>query len=148
MNISKSDLTALCLYVYVLVRSWFSYVYLSFCTCLNGNNRFIPPSSEYHHKIIFLGDGFAQGFGPMPILGQKNLFNNALARSISNDDKIRHRWSVLNIGDWKTNVEVWKTRVTDMLRHEKYKDAALFVICLGNENVLYVILRKIFFWMG
>lgn len=105
-NLEK--LYALCLYIYVHCRAFFSLLWIRFCRWLGEPKRLIEKTSEYKHKIVIVGDGFAEGFGDAFVyFGHSGGISHYIKPLVAKEDKIKHQWQILNCGLTNSTSAQW-----------------------------------------
>lgn len=130
-NGSKYEL--LFMYIYVTIRKFFGVKWLRLCRWignftfrsffsgqlfLNVTNIVQPVEktkeikkssvSSYHHSVLMLGDGFAEGFGDGSIIfGHRGGLAHYMPKLIGKSDIIRHQWTISNAGITDSRAKDW-----------------------------------------
>ncbi|OQS01666.1 hypothetical protein ACHHYP_00421 [Achlya hypogyna] len=130
---------AILLYIYVTVRSYLAWFWLRLCRWVQQPARAILPTSEYRHKIVIIGDGFAAGYGDYITFDSPGGLAKYLRAAMSQDAKIRHNWQVLNCGIVDTDSSQWTPMASTKYFHDifskaEYKDADIVLVMVGSMD--------------
>ncbi|CAM9176291.1 unnamed protein product [Choristocarpus tenellus] len=110
-----------------------------FMSCGDGQIR---PVSEYRHKVVIIGDGFAEGLGDWVVLGGIAGLVRFLQRKVVEDDSIRSSWEIVNRGRSGSTSVDWlpdDTNKAFLSRNALSKacvDAEIFVVVVGTMDVV------------
>ncbi|ETW01793.1 hypothetical protein H310_06372 [Aphanomyces invadans] len=127
----------LVLYVYVAVRTAAAWLWLRFCRWLTQPLRLVLKANEYQHKIVIIGDGFAAGFGDWITMATSGGLSQYLAQEVAKEDKIRHRWQVINRGILDTDSSQWHPTSStkyfqDVFSVPQLRDADIVMVIVGS----------------
>ncbi|OQS02575.1 hypothetical protein THRCLA_05071 [Thraustotheca clavata] len=127
------------LYVYVALRSYFAWIWLRFCRWVQQPRRAILPVSEYRHKIVIIGDGFAAGYGDYITMDTPGGLAKYLKSAMAKDNNIRHNWQIINRGIMGTDSSQWTPMAdtklfNDVFGQKEYRDADIVLVILGSMD--------------
>eukprot|EP00941_MAST-03F_sp_MAST-3F-sp1_P002276 g2276.t1 len=128
-------------YIIFEIRVFLHQVWLSCNFFLT--QAFVPKSTDLRHKIVVIGDGFAQGFGDSSYFGGKSGIAQYLESFLRKESRVRQKWIVLNCGqrgartsDWLPETEGNATNsfFKDTFSSSKYRDCEIVIISLGYHD--------------
>ncbi|CAM9467834.1 unnamed protein product [Pylaiella littoralis] len=108
---------------------------------LTSPDWLIRPVSDFRHKVVLIGDGFAEGLGDWVVMGGMAGVTRVLEKQAGSDEKVRTFWQIINRGragsvsaDWLPSDE--KSLYHKNLRSAACKDAEIFIVALGTMDVV------------
>jgi len=110
------DVSALVLYIIHIVRTHVHLLWIRVHNFLGPYFDFaFTRVSRSDHKIVVVGDGFAQGFGDWVVMGSKPGVCGRLEDIIRKNARVRKKWRVYSRGKYMTTSADWlpPTDVTD-----------------------------------
>ncbi|CAN0355480.1 unnamed protein product [Ascophyllum nodosum] len=108
-------------------------------------NKFMSPpvrsTSEFRHKVVLIGDGFAEGLGDWVVMGGRAGAARYIECEAEADEKVRMSWQIINRGRSGSVSADWLPSDEKSLYHKKVcskacKDAEIFVVALGTMDVV------------
>ncbi|TYZ64915.1 hypothetical protein PybrP1_001138 [[Pythium] brassicae (nom. inval.)] len=101
----------------------------------------LKPANQYFHKVVVIGDDFAAGVGDFVTLGKPAGLAQHLAPLIAHNDKVRHRWEIVNAGvpgstsaDWLLNAPTQYYNSVFAAR-STVADAEIVIVMLGSTEI-------------
>ncbi|KNC78301.1 hypothetical protein SARC_09264 [Sphaeroforma arctica JP610] len=92
---------------------------------VNISTAAAPRNSKQLHKIIFAGDGYAEGYGDWITFGHEAGTTTHIRRMIQAKKSIRSAWKTYNRGRYLTATEDWLPSTPDGLFDKTFKTPAL-----------------------
>ncbi|ETV71172.1 hypothetical protein, variant 3 [Aphanomyces astaci] len=128
--------------LYVAVRTFIAWLWLRFCRWCAQPLRLVLKSNEYYHKIVIIGDGFAAGFGDWITMASSGGLSEYIAHEISKEDKIRHKWQVINRGIVDTDSSQWHPTSStkyfqSVMSTPQLRDADVVLVVVGSMDARY-----------
>ncbi|ETV71171.1 hypothetical protein, variant 1 [Aphanomyces astaci] len=125
--------------LYVAVRTFIAWLWLRFCRWCAQPLRLVLKSNEYYHKIVIIGDGFAAGFGDWITMASSGGLSEYIAHEISKEDKIRHKWQVINRGIVDTDSSQWHPTSStkyfqSVMSTPQLRDADVVLVVVGSMD--------------
>eukprot|EP00752_Nemacystus_decipiens_P010691 g9522.t1 len=108
---------------------------------LTNPDWLIRPVTRYRHKVVIIGDGFAEGLGDWVVMGGMAGVTRMLEKHAGSDDKVRTFWQIINRGRAGSVSGDWLPSDAKSLYHRKArsaacKDAEIFIVALGTMDVV------------
>eukprot|EP00904_Undaria_pinnatifida_P003377 jgi/Undpi1/1303/HiC_scaffold_11.g04695.m1 len=129
-------------YFLVALRRALTVAWIRLNKFLSSSDWMVRPVTTYRHKVVLIGDGFAEGLGDWVVMGGMAGVARQLERQAGTDEKVRMFWQIINRGrsgsvsaDWLPSDEksLYHKKVT---RSSACKDAEIFVVTLGTMDVV------------
>ncbi|CAM9202660.1 unnamed protein product [Phaeothamnion confervicola] len=92
---------------FVALRYHWSVAWLRVSKLIRECDFFVAPATEMHHKVVIIGDGFAEGLGDWVILGGPAGLTRFLTDRARGDPKVRMKWTIINRGCAGTTSADW-----------------------------------------
>ncbi|CAM9567661.1 unnamed protein product [Ectocarpus sp. 12 AP-2014] len=101
----------------------------------------IRPVADFRHKVVLIGDGFAEGVGDWVVMGGTAGVTRMLEKEAGSDEKVRTCWHIINRGRAGSLSSDWLPSDPKSLYHRKVqsaacRDAEIFVVALGTMDVV------------
>ncbi|TMW60583.1 hypothetical protein Poli38472_000625 [Pythium oligandrum] len=100
----------------------------------------LAPSSQFFHKVVIIGDDFAAGLGDYVTMTSSAGLARHLKGVIAGNDKVRHRWEIINAGipgsfsqDWLLNAPT-KYFESVFSSNKRTSDAEIVIVMLGSNE--------------
>ncbi|CAM9781876.1 unnamed protein product [Scytosiphon promiscuus] len=128
-------------FLLVVLRRALTVAWIRLNKFLSSADWLIRPVSDFRHKVVLIGDGFAEGVGDWVVMGGTAGVTRMLEREAGLDDKVRTSWQIINRGRAGTVSADWlpsepKSLFNKKVRSTACKDAEIFVVALGTMDVV------------
>lgn len=94
-------------------------------------------ATETFHKVVVIGDGFAEGLGDYVMFGSVAGVTRMLRSYINGDPMIKQKWAVYNCGQSNTSSCDWlpdKRLFKSVFSIKAYKDAEIVMLWVGAND--------------
>mmetsp|Transcript_36448 Transcript_36448/g.114259 ORF Transcript_36448/g.114259 Transcript_36448/m.114259 type:complete len:270 (-) Transcript_36448:271-1080(-) len=132
-------------YLWVLVRRWIALAWVRFNRYLVQPSR-LEKATPFRHKLIVIGDGYAEGLGDWVQMGSNGGIVRRLQNLAGKDDRIRQYWRVASLGRAGTVTGDWLNVMSGeddagllrkYMNKPSYQDAEIAVVILGAMDVVF-----------
>jgi len=124
-------------FLYVEAYVWFQLFWIRVNRMLSQPTWVTRPATDTFHKIVVIGDGFAEGLGDFVVLGSIAGVTRRLRALIKGDVSIKQQWLVLNAGtngtascDWVPDAPLFKNTFSQAA----YNDAEIVLLWVGAND--------------
>ncbi|KAG6610045.1 uncharacterized protein IUM83_00465 [Phytophthora cinnamomi] len=107
----------------------------------NLHVRGLKPASQFFHKVVIIGDDFAAGVGDYITVGSAGGgIAPYLQKIVSQDDKVRHTWAIINAGVPGSTTADWllsspKKYFNNVFSSRATADVSIVIIILGSVEI-------------
>eukprot|EP01084_Bolivina_argentea_P185161 319312_1 len=141
VNTNLSRCVALVTFLLIGIRRFLACLWIRFCKILGPDSGiFIPATSNYVHKIVVVGDGFAEGLGDWVVLFGQAGPARQLTHLIHEDSSVRLHWRVINRGRSGSTSRQWIPGAASSLFNRTFsatdcKDVDVVVLLVGTIDL-------------
>ncbi|CAN0109357.1 unnamed protein product, partial [Heterosigma akashiwo] len=141
-------------YIYVAVRRILHITLIRINKWIVQSDRLFLSKQPGFHKILLVGDGFAEGLGDYVTIGTHSGVSHHMIKNIHEDKFVRQRWAILNRGRAGAVTSDWiptelddqgsdgskpkgKSFFNKVVESEACRNAAIVVILMGTMDVVF-----------
>ncbi|CAN0060207.1 unnamed protein product, partial [Heterosigma akashiwo] len=126
-------------YIYVAVRRILHITLIRINKWIVQSDRLFLSKQPGFHKILLVGDGFAEGLGDYVTIGTHSGISHHMIKNIHEDKFVRQRWAILNRGQLDDQSSdgskpKGKSFFNKVVESEACRNAAIVVILMGTMD--------------